>query len=325
MPERNFSIRATHAKTKEHSALHLEVGQEWEVGRRDGNDRSYRWNIDFDPALSRLHFRFKVLEELLLIEAANNRHPIIFEGFPQQRFDLACGQQFTSAHTTFEFIKVTQPAANASISTSNLDLTLDLSLDILSFTKVCAVLLSNGLSYSRLFQQLQTYQSPWMRGTLHLLEKSVVIEGFPLSKALSKYPHLFSPSYLGMVELGESTDLGRAMSKQCEQLAMDYRKHKLRPSEQSAALVAACRNVAEVLGTGHLPQRALELAGKASPHHGVSQALLELAVQLQSQPNLEDCQFHPMFLPSFPAWVAAYQSVGKLGNAFSDLADLLEP
>jgi type II secretory pathway component PulF len=53
----------------------------------------------------------------------------------------------------------------------------------------------------------------WLKPVLRNLETAVTKEGEPLSRALVHYPEIFSDRYIAMVELGESTDLGRSLDR----------------------------------------------------------------------------------------------------------------
>lgn len=323
MLEPAFSLKATHAKTKSSARLHLQIGQQWEVGRQDGSERVFRWNIDFDPALSRQHFQLEVQSGGLEIQASKNRHPMIFEGTTSEKFQLQPGQRFLTAHTIFECILgcISEGTFDEHGPTTS---ELDLSLDILSVTLVCSIMLKAGATFGQVFQQLQQHQRPWIRGPLAQIEKAVMVEGLTLSKALARHSHLFGVAYQGMIELGEATNLATSFERLAGQLVQEYRQRSLKPGPQISALVAACGNAYEVLKAGHPLSKALLLASKASSTPVVAQAFADIHHQMQTRAELTECSFSPVFLPLFPALVGAHQSVGHPGLAFRDLARILE-
>lgn len=317
MAESGYVLRATHAKSKEQLSLHVRSGQIWSVGRQDGTERLDRWNIPFDPALSRDHFRAIVGAGKLTVEASKNRHPIHFEGGPKASFVVALGQKFLTAHTVFEF-------GDSSLATEDATVDLDKSLDLLSMTAMLSILVNGGFSFGRVFHLLRAQHGGWMLPVLQGLEEAVLREGEPLSKALSHYPSVFSDMYVAMVELGESTDLGRQLDRLYRQLARDHQKSRT-ATETTAALSAACRNLAELLDGGSSEIKALALAARVCAHEPVRQALLALDGQVQAGTRLAECKYPPLFTPLMGGLIVAHDNVGSMPSAFRDLADFLGP
>lgn len=317
MKESGYVLRATHAKSKEQMSLQVQSGQIWSVGRQDGTERLDRWNIPFDPALSRDHFRAIVGNGKLTVEASKNRHPIHFEGGPKAQFVVALGQKFLTAHTVFEF-------GDSSLATEDATVDLDKSLDLLSVTAMISILVNGGFSYGRVFSLLNAHHGGWLQPVLRNLETAVLQEGETLSKALGRYPSVFSDIYVAMVELGESTNLGRQLDRLYRQLAREHQKSRT-ATETTAALAAACRTVAELLEGGSSETKALTLAAKVCLHEPVRQALLALNVQVQAGTRLAECTYPPLFTPLFTGLIAAHDSVGSMPTAFRDLAEFLGP
>lgn len=315
MSDSSYVLRATHAKSKEQMSLQVQIGQVWSVGRQDGTERLDRWNIPFDPALSRDHFRATVGAGKLMIAASKNRHPIHFEGSPKTEFVVGLGQRFLTAHTVFEF-------GDSRLATEEATVDLDRSLDLLSMTAMISILINGGFSYGRVFSLLNAHHGGWLQPVLRNLETAVIHEGEALSKALSRYPAVFSDIYVAMVELGESTDLGRQLDRLYHQLAKEHQKSR-KATETTAALAGACRTVAELLEGGSSESKALTLAAKVCLDEPVRQALLSLNLQVQAGTRLAECQYPPLFTPLFAGLLAAHESVGSLPSAFRDLAEFL--
>lgn len=322
MADNGHFLCATHAKSKEQLFLHVQDGQIWSVGRQDGSQRLDKWNVPFDPALSRDHFRAIVGAGKVTIEASKNRHPILFEGEARTRFVLKVGQKFATAHTLFEFGKSTTASSCDSASLGMA--ALDNDLDLLSVTAMMSILVNGGVSFGKIFKLLNSHHGGWLQPITKNLEVAMLEEGEPLSKALSRHPEVFSTIYVAMIELGESTDLGRALDRLYRQLARDHQKRNPGSSDLSESLSLACRNIADVLEGGGSESKALLLAAKVCPNEPIRRALLEIESQLNSSTRLSDCKYPPMFTPLFARLIAAHEVVGSIPIAFRDLAEFLE-
>jgi len=316
--EKQLQLRATHSKSKETRSLPLEVGQNWSVGRFYGVNLEGRWNLDFDPALSREHFEFVVQVDGLKVRSTANRHPILVGGKPSQEFEIKVGERFFTAHTAFEFF---ESIVSEGKSTSTEDL--DRELDLLSMTAMLAVLVNGGQSFGRTFSLLVAHHGGWLRPILQQLEASVVGQGEPLSKALTQFPEVFSEMYLAMVELGEVTNLGRSLNRLYEQLAKAYLSSLDLSAPQREAHSAAYRTIAEVLDGGGSEHKAVSLAARVCQDAEIRSALEQLTSQLSQGHRLADCKFPRQLIPWLGRLVVAHDGLGTLPRAFRNLADLM--
>lgn len=193
---------------------------------------------------------------------------------------------------------------------------------LLSFTTTVTILVKGGLSFSRIFGLLAAQQNGHINTALPSLEKAVMREGEPLSKALAKHPEIFSDQYVAMIEMGESTNLSRCLDRLCEQLRIDYLKDD--PGDDARpALVLACRNLVDVLEAGGSEAKALAWASRACVDDTVRRALQDLEKQVRAGSRLAECKFPAIFTPLFAGLIAAHDAVGTMPNAFKDLAKLL--
>lgn len=193
---------------------------------------------------------------------------------------------------------------------------------ILSFTIMLAILVKGGLSFSRIFGILASQHGGYMGSVIQSLEKAVMRDGEPLSKALGRHPDVFSDHYLALVEMGESTNLSRCLDRLCEQLKLEWLKGEPR-DENRPALVLACRNLVDALEAGGSESKALAWATRACVDANVRRAIQDLEKQVLSGSRLAECKFPAIFTPIFPGLVAAHDAVGTLSSAFKDLARLL--
>lgn len=314
MREPQYFIQATHARSKEQASLVLAEGEEWQVGRHDGTVHARRWSISFDPALSRHHFNAQLQLGRLFVKAVKNRHPIHFGGGPLNEFLLEPGQRFVTAHTVFEFCQGNLEAATEDLrGTSNL----------LLFTAVLNTIVNGGQTFARAFAILGAHAPPELRLLVSRLEARVVREGEPLSRALGEFPGEFSEHYVAMIELGESTDLGRALARLFQQQAADYRRRLAMSVAQRNALAEACRYLAEVLEGGAREDKALALVAKVTTDPPVRAALEELQAQVAAGTSLSDCRYGPLFPDLLPGLLAAHRCVNNVAGAFRMLVQLV--
>lgn len=315
MQQASFVVIATHAKNQEQLRLEVEEGQDWLVGRKGGSPSRYRWDVSFDPALSRDHLRFCLIGGVLVVEAVRNRHPLYFDGVSTQTFHLVPGSKFLTAHTVFEF-QAFETLRSAAPATEDIDL----STEILNFTAMLRVLVQAGYSFGKVFPILRSHLSQSFQPILDGLEVRVLTRGEPLSRALQEYPQAFDDVYLALVELGESTGADRAWERLFRQLAREQ-KRRFRWREE---LAPACRILAEVLEGGGSEEKAVSLAAKVTQDELVRQAFLNVETQLKSGKSLADCQFPALFPPLLRALGVAHQALGNPARAFIEFAEQVE-
>lgn len=194
---------------------------------------------------------------------------------------------------------------------------------LLSFTMALAILVKGGLSFSRIFGILTRQQGELLSTVIPKLEKSVTQDGEPLSKALARYPEIFSGQYLAMVEMGESTNLSRCLDRLCEQLKLQYIEGE--PWEKNRpALALACRNLSDALETSGSESQALAWAARASSDGPVKFAMQDLEKQVLAGVSLAECKFPPVFTPLITGLVAAHNAIGTIPSAFKEMARILE-
>jgi type II secretory pathway component PulF len=105
-------------------------------------------------------------------------------------------------------------------------------------------------------------------------------------------------------------------------LRKDYLKRNP-PTETTAALASACRNLVDVLEAGGSEAKALNWASRVCLDEKVRQAFLDAEKQVRAGSRLADCKFPPVFTPLFGGLIAAHDAVGSMPTAFKDLAKLL--
>lgn len=196
------------------------------------------------------------------------------------------------------------------------------SQQLLCFTMMLSILVKGGLSFGRIFGILAAHQGHLSSAVTQSLEKAVMGQGEPLSKALARHPDVFTDHYLALVEMGESTNLSRCLDRLCEQLKLEYLKGEPR-DESRPALVLACRNLVDALEASGSEAKALAWAVRACVDDGVRAAMQDLERQVLSGTRLAECKFPAMFTALMPSLVAAHDAVGTVPNAFKELARLL--
>ena len=194
---------------------------------------------------------------------------------------------------------------------------------LLCFTMMLAILVKGGLSFSRIFGILAPHQGALLGTVIQKLEKSVMRDGEPLSKAFAHHPDVFPDQYLAMVEMGESTNLSRCLDRLCEQLKLQYLKGQPR-EETRPALALACRNLADALEASGSEAQALAWATRACSDDAIRLAMQDLEKQVLSGMRLAECKFPAVFTSLITSLVAAHDAVGTAPTAFKDLARLLE-
>jgi type II secretory pathway component PulF len=313
---RVYVVYARHTMSPQLSTLEVRDGETWRIGRgRSGGSRKDgKWVITFDKALSREHFRMTMNHGRLLVEATNNRHPIIFRKQRCDVFEVASGEQFATSHLRFVFKECDELDATGKLDTLP---------PLLSLTGMLAILIRKGVGYSRIFALLRAHHER-LRPVLDDLERQI-LQGTPLSIALVKYPEVFPQTYIGMVELGESSNLGRALERLYRQLARQPLTQGELTSEHPEALAHACRSLADVLDGGGNLSKGLELVAKTCSEEKIQAAILALEAQVREGKRFSDCTFPPVFPPIASALAAAYEEVGMLSDAFEELAELFEP
>ncbi|MBX3166664.1 MAG: type II secretion system F family protein [Candidatus Eremiobacteraeota bacterium] len=193
---------------------------------------------------------------------------------------------------------------------------------LLSFTNMLAIMVKGGLSFGRIFGILASKQCSLTGSVIKDLEKSVMRDGEPLSKALAHHPEIFSDQYLALVEMGESTNLSRCLDRLCEQLKLEYLRSE--PKDDSRpALILSCRNLVDALEASGSEIQALGWAVRACADDKIRAAMQELEKQVSSGIRLAECKFPPIFTPLITSLLVAHDAVGTTPNAFKDLARLL--
>ncbi len=250
----------------------------------------------------------------LLVEATKNRHPLVFRKQQLRVFEIASGEQFSTAHLRFSFKECDRLDATAVIHTLP---------PLLSLTGMLAVLLKGGVGYSRVFALMADHH-PRLRSVIEGLEMDI-LQGTPLSAAMAKHPQVFPRTYVAMVELGESSNLGRALERQFRQLIRDPLSQRELVSDHPEALADACRTLADVLDNGGSLSKGLAMVAETCSEESVRDAILSLESQVSEGKKFGECEFPPVFPPIASALVAAYEEVGLVSDAFEQLADLFAP
>lgn len=308
---KSFFIRATHTKSKQQSLLEVEEGQIWFVGRSDGSELEDRWNIPFDSTLSRHHFLASVGEGVLEVTGTQNRRPLLFQGNATQQFVVPLGQVFTSAKTVFEFGK---QGGQSRKPRSDQD-------DLLLFTLMLTTMIRAGIPYLVIFPLIGQHLGESMSSTLQAME-SAVSEGEALSKAMQRFPQVFSEQYVAMIELGEKTSLARSLKRLRSHMLAEHLKTFVQ-NQQTSALAESCLSLGDMLDQGMDPLEAFDLAIRTCFDDEVGQVLLQIRTQLASGVLLVDCDFPPPFLPHFQGLLASHHQAGSTPLAFREIADLL--
>lgn len=193
---------------------------------------------------------------------------------------------------------------------------------LLCFTNMLTIMVKGGLSFSRIFGILASKQCSLSSQVINELEKSVMRDGEPLSKALAHHPAIFSDQYLALVEMGESTNLSRCLDRLCEQLKLEYLRSEPK-DDHRPALILSCRNLTDALEASGNEVQALAWAVRACADEKIRTAIQELEKQVASGIRLAECSFPALFTPLITSLVVAHDAVGTVPNAFKDLARLL--
>lgn len=193
---------------------------------------------------------------------------------------------------------------------------------LLSFTNMLTIMVKGGLSFSRIFGILASKQSSLTSSVIKDLEKSVMRDGEPLSKALAHHPEIFSDQYLALVEMGESTNLSRCLDRLCDQLKLEYLRSEPK-DDTRPALILSCRNLVDALEASGSEIQALAWAVRACADEKIRAAIQELEKQVASGIRLAECKFPPIFTPLITSLLVAHDAVGTTPTAFKDLARLL--
>lgn len=103
-------VEARHLKTNEKTFLI--VGQrEQIVGRASSTDTGEKLSVAFDPSLSRQHFHLQLVGDRLRVERCPEaRRPLFFEGRAEEKFEISCGEGFSSGQTLFRWIREANPS-----------------------------------------------------------------------------------------------------------------------------------------------------------------------------------------------------------------------
>lgn len=198
----------------------------------------------------------------------------------------------------------------------------DKTQQLLCFTNMLTIMVKGGLSFSRIFGILASKNCSLSGNVINELEKSVMRDGEPLSKALAHHPGIFSDQYLALVEMGESTNLSRCLDRLCEQLKLEYLRNEPK-DDHRPALILSCRNLTDALEASGNEVQALAWAVRACSDEKIRAAIQELEKQVASGVRLAECKFPAVFSPLITSLVVAHDSVGTVPGAFKDLARLL--
>jgi len=103
-------VEARHLKTNEKTFLI--VGQRNQiVGRASSEDTGDKLAVAFDASLSRQHFHIQLVGDRLRVERCPEaRRPLFFEGRAEERFEVVCGEGFSSGQTLFRWIREANPS-----------------------------------------------------------------------------------------------------------------------------------------------------------------------------------------------------------------------
>ncbi|ODT74261.1 hypothetical protein ABS71_05880 [bacterium SCN 62-11] len=193
---------------------------------------------------------------------------------------------------------------------------------LLCFTNMLTIMVKGGLSFSRIFGILASKNCSLSSNVINELEKSVMRDGEPLSKALAHHPGIFSDQYLALVEMGESTNLSRCLDRLCEQLKLEYLRNEPK-DDNRPALILSCRNLTDALEASGNEVQALAWAVRACADEKIRSAMQEVEKQVASGVRLAECKFPALFTPLVTSLVVAHDAVGTVPGAFKDLARLL--
>ena len=103
-------VEARHLKTNEKTFLI--VGQRDQiVGRPSSADTGEKLAVPFDTSLSRQHFHVQLVGDRLRVERCPEaRRPLFFEGRAEEKFEVSCGEGFSSGQTLFRWIREANPS-----------------------------------------------------------------------------------------------------------------------------------------------------------------------------------------------------------------------
>lgn len=103
-------VEARHLKTNEKTFLI--VGQRDQiVGRTSADDGGDKLAVAFDASLSRQHFHLQLVGDRLHVERCPEaRRPLFFEGRAEEKFEISCGEGFSSGQTLFRWIREANPS-----------------------------------------------------------------------------------------------------------------------------------------------------------------------------------------------------------------------
>lgn len=108
-------VEARHLKTNEKTFLI--VGQRDQiVGRASSEDSGDKLAVAFDASLSRQHFHLQLVGDRLRVERCPEaRRPLFFEGRAEEKFEISCGEGFSSGQTLFRWIREANPSGTPMI------------------------------------------------------------------------------------------------------------------------------------------------------------------------------------------------------------------
>lgn len=111
-----------------------------------------------------------------------------------------------------------------------------ISLESLSiFTRQMSFLLGSGISFSKILSILEEQSNDMkLKYVINELNKYIVSYGLSLSQAMSKFPRVFSGTYIGMIKTGE---MSGELSVVVEKLADNCEKELALMKKTSSALV----------------------------------------------------------------------------------------
>src|ERR1019366_4957192 len=115
--------------------------------------------------------------------------------------------------------------------------------DLLAFTAIMAILVKGGMGLGKVFQMLGARPRPQLSLVLGRVERAIIQDREPLSRALANHPLWFNESYVATIEVGESGDLGKALDRLYRQIARDHLQRRQQRSPQQDSLSSACRHV----------------------------------------------------------------------------------
>ncbi|MBX3166830.1 MAG: GGDEF domain-containing protein [Candidatus Eremiobacteraeota bacterium] len=103
-------VEARHLKTNEKTFL-IVGPRDQIVGRASAADSGDKLAVAFDASLSRQHFHLQLVGDRLRVERCPEaRRPLFFEGRAEEKFEIACGEGFSSGQTLFRWIREANPS-----------------------------------------------------------------------------------------------------------------------------------------------------------------------------------------------------------------------